>query len=193
MIKHLWTAVRLLAVFMVLTAGIYSALITGLAQTLFPTQANGSLIKVHGRVIGARMIGQNFTSPKWFDSRPSATNYDAEASAATNYGPTNPLLVKEVKTNLQTFLKDNPGVKASQVPPSMVESSDSGLDPDITPTAAYLQAPRVARVNGIPLSAVKKLIAQHVHGRFLGMYGNSYVNVLELNLALNSWTHQHHR
>ncbi len=192
MLKHLWTAARLLVIFIVLTAGVYSAVITGLAQTLFPAQANGSLVRIHGRIIGASMIGQSFTSPKWFDSRPSAANYNAAASAASNYGPTNPLLIKEVKTNLSAFLKETPGIKAEQVPPSMVESSDSGLDPDITPSAAYLQAPRVARVNHVPLSVVKQLIARHVHGRFLGMYGNPYVNVLKLNLALRSWIHRHH-
>ncbi len=192
MVKHLWTSFRLLVAFTILTAGIYAAVVTGLAQTLFPVQANGSLIRLHGQVIGAHMIGQSFTSPKWFDSRPSAANYNAAASAASNYGPTNPALVKEVKGNLTTFLKENPGVKVPQVPSSMVESSDSGLDPDISPAAAYLQAPRIARVDHVPLSVVKGIIASHVHGRFLGMYGNSYVNVLELNLSLRTWMHQHH-
>ncbi len=193
MVKHLSTAIRLLVVFLILIGGVYSALVTGVAQTLFPVQASGSLVRLHGKIIGARMIGQKFTGAQWFDSRPSATAYDAAASAATNYGPTNPALVKEVQTNLAAFLKANPGVKASQVPSSMVESSDSGLDPDITPTAAYVQAPRVARVNHIPLAVVKSLIAQHVHGRFLGLYGNAYVNVLELNLALMNWKGGHPR
>lgn len=192
MIKHLSTALRLLVVFMILFAGIYSLAVTGVAQLAFPRQANGSLVRLHGQVIGSKLIGQSFTSAKWFDSRPSAASYNAAASAASNYGPTNPALVKEVKTNLTAFLKANPGVKASQVPPSMVESSDSGLDPDITPQAAYLQAPRVARVNHIPLSVVRGLIAAHIHGRFLGMYGNSYVNVLELNLSLLKWETTHH-
>ncbi len=192
MVKHLSTSIRLLVVFMVLLAGIYSLAVTGVAQLAFPFQANGSLVRLHGQVIGSKLIGQSFTSAKWFDSRPSAASYNAAASTASNYGPTNPALVKEVKTNLAAFLKANPGVKASQIPPSMVESSDSGLDPDITPKAAYLQAPRVARVNHIPLSVVNGLIKAHTHGRFLGMYGDPYVNVLELNLSLLHWETTHH-
>lgn len=192
MVKHLSTAIRLLVVFLVLLAGIYSLAVTGVAQLAFSSQANGSLIRLHGQVIGSRLIGQSFTSPKWFDSRPSAASYNAAASAASNYGPTNPALIKEVQTNLAAFLKENPGVKASQVPPSMVESSDSGLDPDITPAAAYLQAARVARVNHIPLSVVRHLIQARIHGRFLGMYGDPYVNVLELNLSLLKWENRHH-
>lgn len=192
MIKHLGVSIRLLVVFMVLLAGIYSLIVTGVGQLVFPSQANGSLIRLHGRVIGARMVGQSFTSPQWFDSRPSAAGYDAAASAASNFGPTNPALIKEVKTNLAAFLKENPGVKAGQVPPAMVESSDSGLDPDITPQSAYLQAPRVARVDHVPLSTVRHLIAAHVRGRFLGMYGSPHVNVLELNLALLAWENHHH-
>lgn len=192
MIKHLWTGFRLLVVFMVMLAGLYSLVVTGVAQVVFPAQANGSLIRVHGRIIGARMIGQSFTSARWFDSRPSAAGYNAAASTATNFGPTNPALIKEVQANLAAFLKLNPGVKVSQIPSSMVESSDSGLDPDITPQAAYLQAPRVARVTRVPLRVVKRLIAHHLRGRFLGMYGNPHVNVLELNLSLLSWEQHHH-
>lgn len=192
MLRHISTASRLLLVFLVLLAGIYSLIVTGIGQLIFPVQANGSLVRLHGRIIGARMIGQSFTGAKWFDSRPSAAGYNAAASTASNYGPTNPALVKEVRANLAAFLKENPGVTARQVPPSMVESSDSGLDPDITPAAAYLQAPRVARVNGIPQRVVDRLIAAHIQGRFLGLYGSPNVNVLELNLALLQWKHQHH-
>lgn len=186
MLRHLWTAVRMLIVLTILTAGIYGAAVTGVAQAVFPYQANGSLVRYQGHVIGSALVGQAFTSPKFFDSRPSATSppYNAEASTASNYGPTNPALIQEVKTNLQTFLKSNPGVRPGQVPPAMVESSDSGLDPDITLTAAYLQAPRVARENGLSLSTVRHLIAVSARGRFLGLYGNPYVNVLKLNLAL---------
>ena len=192
MIKHLGTAIRLLVIFTVLIAGVYSLAVTGLAQLLFPAQASGSLVRRHGQIIGARMIGQSFTGSRWFDSRPSAASYNAAASAASNYGSTNPALIKEVKTNLAAFLKDNPGVKVSQVPPSMVESSDSGLDPDITPAAAYLQAPRVARVNHMPLPAVRHIVAEHVRGRFLGLYGSPHVNVLEMNLSLLAWRQRHH-
>ncbi len=192
MVRNLGTSIRLLVIFMVLIAGVYSLLVTGLAQLLFPAQANGSLIYRHGQVIGARMIGQSFTGARWFDSRPSAASYNAAASVASNYGPTNPALIKEVKTNLAAFLKENPGVKASQVPPSMVESSDSGLDPNITPAAAYLQAPRVARVNHMSLAAVRHIVAEHERGRFLGLYGSPHVNVLAMNLSLLAWLNRHH-
>ncbi len=168
----------------ILTVVVYAAVVTGISQLLFPYQANGSLVHYHGRVIGSKLIGQSFTSPKFFDGRPSAAGYNAAASTASNYGPTNPALIKEVQANMAYILKTNPGVKPSQVPVDLVESSDSGLDPDISVAAAYFQAPRVARLNGLPLSSVRHLVATHTVGRFLGMYGNSYVNVLEINLAL---------
>lgn len=184
MIKHLWTSIRMLVLLGILTVVVYAAVVTGISQLLFPYQASGSLVHYHGRVIGSKLIGQSFTSPKFFDGRPSAAGYNAAASTASNYGPTNPALVKEVQANMAYILKTNPGVKPSQVPVDLVESSDSGLDPDISVAAAYFQAPRVARLNGLPLSSVRHLVATHTAGRFLGMYGNSYVNVLEINLAL---------
>ena len=190
MVKHLGTAIRMLVLLGVLIVGVYAAAVTGVAQLIFSYQANGSLVRYHGRVIGSKLIGQSFTSPKFFDGRPSAAGYNGAASTATNYGPTNPALVKEVKANLAYVLKMNPGVKPSQVPVDLVESSDSGLDPDISVAAAYLQAPRVARVNGLSLAEVRHLVATHTVGRWLGMYGDPYVNVLELNLALRHLIHQ---
>jgi K+-transporting ATPase ATPase C chain len=132
------------------------------------------------------LIGQQFSSANFFVGRPSATSpaYNAASSSASNFGPTNPALLKEIRTNLAAILKANPGVKASQVPPSLVESSASGLDPDISPAAAYLQVPRVAKANHLPANTVRNLVASHVVGRFLGIYGAPHVNVLELNLAL---------
>lgn len=183
MVRYLWTAVRMLVAAVVLIAG-YAAVETGLGQAFFHKQATGSIVYYHGHAIGAEMIGQRFTAARFFDSRPSAPGYNAAASTASNFGPTNPALMHEVRTNLAAFLKANPGVKANRVPPSMVESSDSGLDPDISPMAAYLQAPRVARVNHLALSVVRSIVRSHVRGRFLGMYGSPHVNVLMLNLAL---------
>ena len=185
-VKVIWSALRLILLSVIVLGLGYNLAIVGIGQVVFPNQANGSLIKHNGRVVGSRLIGQQFSSARFFEGRPSATSppYNAAASAASNFGPTNPALLKEIRTNLAAVLKANPGVKASQVPPSLVESSASGLDPDISPAAAYLQVPRVARANHLSASAVRNLVASHIKGRFLGIYGAPYVNVLELNLAL---------
>lgn len=185
--RVVWSAVRLVLLSVVVLGLGYNLLFVGIGQVAFPNQANGSLIRYHGRIVGSRLIGQQFTSARFFEGRPSATSptpYNASSSAASNYGPTNPALLKEIRSNLATVLKENPGVKASQVPPDLVESSASGLDPDISPAAAYLQAPRVARVNHLPVGEVRSLVANHVTGRFVGLFGAPHVNVLELNLAL---------
>ena len=184
MIRHTWTAVRLFVLMAILAGFIYPAIVLGISQLTMAYQANGSLVHYDGRVVGAKMIGQSFTSPRFFHGRPSATDYNAAASAASNLGPSNPALVKEVKANLALVLKQNPGVRPSQVPMDLVTSSDSGLDPNISPQAAYLQVPRVARANGLPASLVRALVAHNIHGRFLGLYGEPRLNVLELNLAL---------
>ena len=185
-LKVIWSAVRMVLLFVVVLGLGYNFLMVGIGEGLMPGRANGSLITPHGQVIGSKLIGQQFSSPRFFEGRPSATTppYNAASSAASNYGPTNPALLKEIRTNLAQVLKENPGVKASQVPPDLVESSASGLDPDISPAAAYLQVPRVARANRLPVSEVRALVAKHVSGRFLGLYGAAHVNVLELNLAL---------
>lgn len=186
-LKVLWSALRLVLVSVVVLGLGYNLLMVGVGAVVFPGQANGSLVHYHGRVIGSKLIGQEFTSSRFFEGRPSATSpnpYNAASSAASNYGPTNPALIKEIRSNIATVLKQNPGIKASQIPPDLVESSASGLDPDISPAAAYLQAPRVASANHLSLSVVRALVASHVTGRFAGLYGAPHVNVLELNLAL---------
>jgi len=170
----------------------YTFAMTGLAEALFPSQANGSLVRVDGQVVGSRLIGQEWTSPRFFHGRPSATvgptgkpdPYNAAASAASNLGPTNPVLLAHIRANLEQFLAENPGVKPSQVPPAMVESSGSGLDPDIPLEGALLQVARVARANHLPVSEVRALVERHVHGRTLWIFGARYVNVLELNLGV---------
>ncbi len=185
-LKVIWSAVRMVALFVIVLGLGYNLLMVGIGEAAFPGQANGSLVTYHGRVVGSRLIGQQFSAPRFFEGRPSATTppYNAASSAASNYGPTNPALLKEIRTNLSRVLRENPGIKASQVPPDLVESSASGLDPDISPAAAYLQVPRIARVDRLPVSEVRALVARHVAGRFLGLYGAPHVNVLELNLAL---------
>ena len=185
-LKVIWSATRMVLLFVVVLGLGYNLLMVGIGEGLMPGRANGSLITRHGQLIGSKLIGQQFSAARFFEGRPSATTppYNAASSAASNYGPTNPALLKEIRTNLAQVLKENPGVKASQVPPDLVESSASGLDPDISPAAAYLQVPRVARANHLSAGEVRALVAQHVSGRFLGLYGAPHVNVLELNLAL---------
>ncbi len=185
-LKVIWSATRMVLLFVVVLGLGYNLLMVGIGEGLMPGRADGSLITENGHVIGSKLIGQQFSAARFFEGRPSATTppYNAASSAASNYGPTNPALLKEIRTNLAQVLKENPGVKASQVPPDLVESSASGLDPDISPAAAYLQVPRVARANHLPAGQVRALVAQHVSGRFLGLYGAPHVNVLELNLAV---------
>ncbi len=185
-LKVIWSATRMVLLFVVVLGLGYNLLMVGIGEGLMPGRANGSLITRHGHVIGSKLIGQQFSAARFFEGRPSATTppYNAASSAASNYGPTNPALLKEIRTNLAQVLKENPGIKASQVPPDLVESSASGLDPDISPAAAYLQVPRVARVNHLPVSEVRALVAKHVSGRFIGLFGAPHVNVLELNLGL---------
>ena len=185
-LKVIWSAVRMVLLFVVVLGLGYNLLMVGIGEAAFPGQANGSMVTYHGRVVGSRLIGQQFSAARFFEGRPSATTppYNAASSAASNYGPTNPALLKEIRANLALVLRENPGVKASQAPPDLVESSASGLDPDISPAAAYLQVPRVAQANHLPVGEVRALVTRNVSGRFIGIYGAPHVNVLELNLGL---------
>ncbi len=185
-IHHLGTALRLGIVFTVIAGLIYPLVITGLGQLLFPAQANGSLIVRGGQVVGSALIGQSFTSPRYFQGRPSATGYSADASSASNLGPTNPALIADVKAALEGVLAENPGLTAAQVPADLVETSDSGVDPDISIQAALIQVPRVAAQNQLSQATVLALVKSQERGRFLGLFGSPYVNVLELNLKLQA-------
>ena len=162
----------------------YPLVVTGLAQVLFHDKANGQLIERNGKVIGSRIIGQAFSSPGYFRSRPSAagTGYDAANSAGTNLGPTNKKLVDSVKAAVDAAKAENPTMP---VPIDLVTSSASGLDPHISPASALFQAPRVARERGIAESDVRRLVDAHTTGRQFGFLGEPVVNVLELNLALD--------
>ena len=184
MIKHLWTATLMTLVSTVLLGIAYPLAITGLAQMLFPDKANGQLIKRDGKVIGSRIIGQPFSSPGYFYSRPSAagSGYDGGASSGSNLGPTNKKLIDAVRAAAEAAQKENPGVP---VPVDLVTSSASGLDPHISPAAADFQVPRVARERGVPEGEIRGVVEAHSAGRQWGFLGEPTVNVLELNLALD--------
>jgi K+-transporting ATPase ATPase C chain len=185
--KNLITAVLLTIVTTVLLGLVYPLMVTGLAQVIFPEKANGQLIrKADGTVIGSRLIGQPFTSPGYFRSRPSAagaTGYDAGASSGSNLGPTNKRLIDRVRGDVERYQAENPG---QPVPVDLVTTSGSGLDPHITPAAAEFQVPRVARERRMTEAEVRRLASAHTEGRQFGFLGEPRVNVLELNLELDT-------
>jgi K+-transporting ATPase ATPase C chain len=186
--EHLRPALTMLLVFTLLTGVVYPLTVTGLAQLVFPQQANGSLIVRDGQVIGSELIGQHVDDPKYFWGRPSATSpfpYNAAASSGSNLGPTNPALIEAVKGRVAALRAADPGNEAP-VPVDLVTASGSGLDPHITPAAALYQAHRVARLRGLEEDRVNDLVARSTEGRQFGFLGEPRVNVLKLNLALDA-------
>lgn len=184
--KNLITAFLMTIVTTVLLGLVYPLAVTGLAQVIFPDHANGSLIhRSDGTVFGSRLIGQSFSSPGYFHSRPSAAGangYDAAASSGSNLGPTNQKLIDRVKVDVEKLQAENPG---KPVPIDLVTTSASGLDPHISPAAAEFQVPRIARERGMNESELRQLVTAHTEGRQFGFLGEPRVNVLLLNLALD--------
>ena len=183
--RNLIVAVLMTIVTTLILGIVYPLVITGIAQAAFPDKANGQLIERDGKVVGSRIIGQGFSSAGYFHSRPSAAGmgYDAANSAGSNLGPTNKKLIDTVKANVEAAQKENPG---APVPIDLVTTSASGFDPHITPASADFQVPRIARERGMSETDVRRLVEAHTEGRQLGLLGEPRVNVLELNLALDS-------
>ena len=204
MLRQIRPAIVMIVVMTVLTGLVYPLGMTGLAQLIFPDQANGSLLKKDdGSVIGSSLIGQNFTEDKYFHGRPSATTdtdpndptktvpapYNAANSGGSNLGPTSQPLIDRVKDDAEKLKTENPSVP---IPVDLVTTSASGLDPDITPAAAEFQVPRVAKARNLPQDKVRTLVAEMTQDRFLGLLGEKRVNVLKLNLALDTLSSSSH-
>ncbi|HTT06095.1 MAG TPA: potassium-transporting ATPase subunit KdpC [Steroidobacteraceae bacterium] len=180
-------AVILLLLMTALVGIVYPVVVTGIGQLLFPSQAAGSLIELHGKAVGSSLIGEPFSDPKYFWSRPSATTpqpYNGTGSTGSNLGPLNPALTDAIRMRIDALHAADPTNRAP-IPVDLVTASASGLDPDISLAAAYYQAARVARLRGSSVAAVQQLIAAHARGRVLKLFGEPRVNVLELNLALD--------
>jgi potassium-transporting ATPase KdpC subunit len=196
MLREIRPAIVVLVALTLITGLVYPLAMTGIAKVILPRQAEGSLIERDGKVIGSALIGQEFKSDKYFHGRPSATSapdpndaaktvpapYNAGNSGGSNLGPSNKALIERVQADIDALKKENP---SEPVPIDLVTTSGSGLDPDISPEAAYFQVPRVAKVRNLSEERVRQLVNEHIQERFLGILGESRVNVLQLNIALD--------
>lgn len=188
MIKQLAVSARITVVSVIIFGLLYPFAMTGLAQVLFPSQANGSIVSSNGKEVGSSIIGQFWTKPQYFHGRPSAAGkngYDPTNTGGTNYGPTSKKLIDSTKATIVALQKENPGA-TMPIPIDLVTSSASGIDPDISPEGALYQAPRIAAARHLSVDALDQLIAKNIEGRTFGFLGEPRVNVLSLNLALDS-------
>jgi len=196
MLREIRPAIAVLVALTLITGLVYPLAMTGIAQVIFPYQANGSMIERDGKVVGSALVGQNFTGDKYFHGRPSATTatdpndptktvpapYNAANSGGSNLGPSNKALIDRIKDDMAKLKKGNPG---TPVPIDLVTTSASGLDPDVSPEAALFQVPRIAKARNLPEDRIRQLVDDNTEGRFLGFLGEPRVNVLQLNLALD--------
>lgn len=180
--KNLIISLKLTLVMIILCAVLYPLLVAGIGKVT-PGSGKGKTVSVNGKVVGYENVGQKFTDDKYFNGRPSAVEYNAAGSAGSNKGPTNPDYLQVVKDRIDTFLVHNPGIKKEEIPADLVTASGSGLDPDISPAAAYVQVKRITAIRGIKEEKVRTLVEQHIEKTILGP---SVVNVLKLNIALDN-------
>lgn len=184
--KEALQAIRLTLVFAIFTGLVYGLGMTGIIQVVFHDQANGSLIMQNGQIVGSTLIGEQFSADKYFQGRPSANGYAADNSAGSNLGPSNQVLINRVASSARAFRQANGMGPNDQVPVDIVTGDFSGFDPNITEASALLQVNRVAQARGLDPSKVRALVETHLHGRMLWIFGEQYVNVLEVNLALDN-------
>lgn len=182
--QYILPSLKLTLVFIILCSLLYPLLIAGIAK-FAPGGGKGETVKVNGKVVGYALIGQKFTDDKYFNSRPSAADYNAAGSSGSNKGPSNPDYLKTVQDRIDTFLVHNPGVKKEEIPADLVTASGSGLDPDISPAGAYVQVARIAKTRNISADKIKALVDQQIQKPLAGLFGTEKVNVLQLNIALD--------
>lgn len=185
--QYSFPAIRLTVFSFLLLVIVYAALVWSVAQV---TAGNGKIVSAEGKIIGFENLGQQFGQDKYFWSRPSAVSYNAAGSGGSNKAPSNADYLKEVQSRIDTFLAHHPGITRQQIPAEMITASGSGLDPDISPAAAYVQAGRIAKQRGMSSASVHKLIAQHTEQPFLGVFGPPKIDILQLNLALDQLNKQ---
>ena len=182
--QHFLPALRLTLVCIIVFAGLYTLLIWTIAQAA-PNHGNGETVSLNNKVVGYKLEGQSFTGDKYFNSRPSACDYNAAASGASNKGTSNAVYLKEVQNRIDTLLAHNPSVKKEEIPSELITSSGSGLDPDLSPQGAFIQVARIATLRGLPETEIKKLVDENIEQPLAGLFGTSKINVLNLNIALD--------
>jgi len=183
--QHILPAIRFTLVFIIFFCGVYALVIWLIAQA-GPAKGKGQTVEVNGKVVGYKLIGQKFTEDKYFNSRPSAVDYNAAGSGGSNKGPSNPDYLKTVQDRIDNFLVHNPGITREQIPSELVTASGSGQDPDLSPEGAYIQVKRIAALRGLAENKVRTLVDNHVDKPLFGLFGTSRVNVLQLNIDLDN-------